>query len=103
MIRLTEANKVCYVRPSADVTMKSVEQNHRYNVIGIIMTGMGNDGVEGIGHINSIDGITIAQDEKPSAIWGMPKAAIDKGYIDFVLPPEQIREILVLMLDLLPI
>ena len=59
------------------------------------MTGMGKDGAEGLSHIKSIGGATLAQDENTSVIWGMPKAAIDTGKVDYVLPPEGIRNKLI--------
>jgi two-component system chemotaxis response regulator CheB len=92
IIQLVNSPKVCFVRPSVDVTMKSVEKTKGNNIIGIIMTGMGKDGAEGLSHIKSIGGATFAQDEKTSVIWGMPKAAINTGHVDYVLSPEDIRD-----------
>ncbi len=97
-IRLVNGPKVCYVRPSVDVTMKSVIRKSGDNITGIIMTGMGKDGAEGISHIKSIGGATFAQDEKTSVIWGMPKAAFDTGHVDYVLSSEGIRKKLIYML-----
>lgn len=91
IIQLVNGPKVCYVCPAVDVTMKSIKRNSGDNIIGIIMTGMGNDGAEGTSHIKSIGGTTFAQDEETSVIWGMPKAAIDTGYVDYVLSTEGIR------------
>ncbi len=98
---LTNGPKVCYVRPSADVTMKSVKKLNRWNIFGIIMTGLGKDGVEGMRHIKSIGGTTIAQDEQSSVIWGMPKAAIDTGCIDYVDSPINIHKALISMLGVI--
>ena len=91
IIQLVNGPKVCYVCPAVDVTMKSVRRNPGDNITGIIMTGMGKDGTDGISHIKSVGGTTFAQDEKTSVIWGMPKAAIDTGHVDYVLPTEGIR------------
>ncbi len=95
MIQLVNGPKVCYVRPSVDVTMKSVRKAAEDNITGIIMTGMGKDGAEGLSHIKSIDGVTFAQDENTSVIWGMPKAAINTGNVDHVLSPDGIRNKLI--------
>ncbi len=100
-VQFSNGPKVCFVKPSVDVTMKSTTKNNEDTIIGIIMTGMGKDGADGIGHIKSIGGTTFAQDEETSVIWGMPKVAINNGHIDSVLSPEQIREKLILKLGLL--
>lgn len=95
IIQLVNSPKVCYVCPSVDVTMKSVRKKPQDSIIGIIMTGMGSDGKEGIRHIKSVGGTTFAQDEESSVIWGMPKAAISTGCVDNVLSPEGIRKSLI--------
>ena len=95
IIQLVNSPKVCYVRPAVDVTMKSIKRNNGDNITGIIMTGMGKDGTEGISHIKSVGGTTFAQDEETSVIWGMPKAAIDTGHVDYILSMEGIRDKLI--------
>ncbi len=95
IIQLASGPKVCYVRPSVDVTMKSVRRKPGDNITGIIMTGMGKDGTDGISHIRSVGGTTFAQDEKTSVIWGMPKAAISTGHVDYILSAEGIRNKLI--------
>ena len=95
IIQLVNGQKVCFVRPSVDVTMKSIRKTTGDNITGIIMTGMGKDGAEGLSHIKSIGGVTFAQDENTSVIWGMPKAAINTGKVDYVLSPEGIRNKLI--------
>lgn len=92
---LREGARVNYVQPSVDVTMTSVTRQLGGSVVGIILTGMGKDGAEGIRHIKSIGGITMAQDQKSSTIYGMPKAAAQTGAVDYVLPPPRIAEKLV--------
>ena len=78
--------------PSIDVLMHSVAESYRNDAVGVIMTGMGRDGVDGISAIKAAGGMTIAQDEKTSVIYGMNKLAVDKGVIDSVLPLERIAD-----------
>ena len=85
--------------PSIDVMMKSVADSYGENAIGIIMTGMGQDGLEGIRAIKKAGGLTIAQDEKSSVVYGMNKAAVDAGLIDRVVPLERIAEELIKMVS----
>lgn len=78
--------------PSIDVMMESVADVYHKKALGVIMTGMGRDGVSGISMIKRNGGMTLAQDEKTSAIFGMNKIAIDTGVIDRVLPLEGIAQ-----------
>lgn len=78
--------------PSIDVMMLSVAEAYQESAVGVIMTGMGRDGVDGIAAIKSAGGCTIAQDEKTSAIYGMNKLAVDKGVIERVLALDQIAD-----------
>ncbi len=71
--------------PSIDVMMLSAAEIYKDRAVGVIMTGMGRDGVEGIAAIRAAGGHTIAQDEKTSAIYGMNKVAVDQGAIACVL------------------
>ena len=91
-IRLVHREKVNFVRPSVDVTMKSVKRESEDLVIGIVLTGMGKDGAEGIRHIKQIGGIAITQDKGTSVIYGMPKEAFATGVVDFVLTPLEIKD-----------
>jgi two-component system chemotaxis response regulator CheB len=81
--------------PSIDELMKSVAKNYKYRAVGLLMTGMGSDGVEGMRLIKSSGGITLAQDEKTSVIFGMNKLAIDRGYVDKIVTLEKIADELV--------
>lgn len=72
-------------RPSADVLFHSVAQEFGLTAVGIIMTGMGEDGAEGIGAIKFAGGMTIAQSEETCVVSGMPRAAIVKGYVNKVI------------------
>lgn len=81
-------------RPSIDVTMRSLAHHYGNAVLGILLTGMGRDGAEGLLAISRVGGITIAQDESSSIVFGMPKAAIELGAAKYILPPEDIAELL---------
>lgn len=72
--------------PSCDLLLSSVGEIYGDRSIGIILTGMGSDGVEGLGLIHRKGGMTIAQDESSSIIFGMPAVAAAKGYADHILP-----------------
>lgn len=90
-IILEDSARVNFVQPSADVAMRSLlKPLKKHHIVGVILTGMGKDGAEGIRHIKSLGGITIAQNQESSAIYGMPKAAVETGAVDFVLPPFKI-------------
>jgi two-component system chemotaxis response regulator CheB len=67
-------------RPSADVLLRSVGEEFKTQAVGILMTGMGDDGAEGLGAIKKEGGMTIAQSEDSCVVYGMPKAAIERGY-----------------------
>lgn len=77
-------------RPSANVLFRSVAEEFGSKAIGVIMTGMGDDGVDGLREIQRKGGTTIAQDEKTSIIYGMPKVAAEKGVADMVLGLDEI-------------
>ena len=89
---LFSGEKVNSVCPSIDVTMKSLVRPPSGKLAGVILTGMGCDGAEGIMHVKRIGGITIAQDQKSSIIYGMPKAAAETGMIDYILSTDRITD-----------
>ena len=91
-VQLFHGEKVNSVCPSIDVAMKTVVPPNGGRVAGVILTGMGRDGADGIAHIKKVGGITIAQDQKTSVIYGMPKAAAETGRVDFVLPTTRIAD-----------
>lgn len=97
---LEEGPRVNFVQPSVDVAMMSLlKPLKQKRIVGVILTGMGRDGAEGLRHVKLLGGITIAQDQKSSAIYGMPKAAVETGTVDFVLPLEKIGKKLVELLN----
>ena len=76
--------------PSVDVLFKSVADELGASGVGVILTGMGKDGAAGLGDIMRSGGLTIAQDEGSSAVYGMPKAAVDDGAVQELLPLDEI-------------
>jgi two-component system chemotaxis response regulator CheB len=95
VLRLKGKEKVNFVCPSADVTMMSLAWDLEAFFVGVVVTGMGRDGADGIVHIKKLGGATIAQDEKTSSIFGMPREAIRTGCVDFILPPDEISRKLI--------
>ena len=75
-----------YDRPSIDHLMQSAAVLFGSRSIGVVLTGMGTDGTEGLRAICEAGGLTIAQNEETSLIFGMPKSAIDNGCVNLVLP-----------------
>lgn len=83
-------------RPSVDVLFRSAARSAGSNAMGIIMTGMGDDGARGMLEMHQAGAYTVAQDEATSVVFGMPKEAIAKGGVDRILPLDQIaREVLI--------
>jgi two-component system, chemotaxis family, protein-glutamate methylesterase/glutaminase len=79
-------------RPSVTVTFKSVAAFYGRAAAGVLLTGMGEDGAEGLKTIADAGGLTIAQDEKTSVVFGMPGHAVAIGAARFVLPIGKIAE-----------
>ncbi len=79
-------------RPSVDVLFKSAARFAGANAIGVILTGMGRDGTEGMVEMHNQGSKTIAQDEASCVVFGMPKEAIAAGAVDYVLPLDSIPE-----------
>jgi two-component system, chemotaxis family, protein-glutamate methylesterase/glutaminase len=77
---LTDDPRVNGHRPSADVLFRSVAEEFKNQGVAVIMTGMGDDGAEGLGLVKKEGGMTIAQSEESCIVYGMPKAAIERGY-----------------------
>ncbi|MFO0910133.1 MAG: chemotaxis-specific protein-glutamate methyltransferase CheB [Isosphaeraceae bacterium] len=77
-------------RPSVDVLFRSVAEAYPRQAIGIVLTGMGNDGAKGLGPLKRSGAYLIAQDEASSVVWGMPKEAVATNLVDQVLPLTQI-------------
>lgn len=82
-------------RPSVNVLFRSVATAAGKNAIGIIMTGMGDDGAKGLKELHETGALTIAQDEESCVVYGMPKEAVKVGGVDAELPLEQLPELIV--------
>jgi two-component system chemotaxis response regulator CheB len=82
-------------RPSVTATMLAAARSFGAGTIGVLLTGMGRDGADGMLSIAAAGGITIAQDEASSVVYGMPKQAVELGAVQHILPLEQIVESLV--------
>jgi two-component system, chemotaxis family, protein-glutamate methylesterase/glutaminase len=95
MAVLSDAPPVNGHRPSVDVLFHSVAQEFGLTAVGVLMTGMGEDGAEGLGAIRAAGGMTIAQSEDSCVVSGMPRAAILKGYANKVLPLDGLGAFLV--------
>jgi two-component system chemotaxis response regulator CheB len=77
-------------KPAADVLFRTAAESLGRSVISVVFTGMGSDGAAGTRSIREMGGITLAQDEESSLIYGMPKAAAETGCVDIVLPLDRI-------------
>jgi two-component system, chemotaxis family, protein-glutamate methylesterase/glutaminase len=95
MVVLSDGPAINGHRPSVDVLFHSVAQEFGLTAVGILMTGMGEDGAEGLGALKSAGGITIAQSEDSCVVSGMPRAAITKGYAMKILPLETLAAFLI--------
>ncbi len=91
-IFLTDGGLVSRHRPSADVLFHSVAGAAGADALGVIMTGMGNDGTDGLVAMKATGAATLAQDEASSVVYGMPKEAVARGVIDTVVPLSSLAE-----------
>ncbi len=90
VIRIKDGPQEHYQRPAVDPLFRSVAKNVRENAVAVLLTGMGADGAAGMLEIRKSGGYTIAQDEKSSLVFGMPKEAIKMGAAQDVLSLEDI-------------
>jgi two-component system chemotaxis response regulator CheB len=91
-IRIFKGTPVNFCMPSIDVLFISAAKIFRNRTIGILLTGMGSDGVNGLGAIKQVGGKTIAEAEETCILYAMPKFAAEKGYADFILPNYEIKD-----------
>jgi two-component system chemotaxis response regulator CheB len=95
ILDLIDTEPVWSLKPSGDVLLSSISKAYGSKALGVILTGMGRDGVEGLKQIKNAGGRTIAQDETTSLIFGMPKRAIQMGVIDEIVPLSSISNELI--------
>ncbi|HWZ27896.1 MAG TPA: chemotaxis response regulator protein-glutamate methylesterase [Gemmatimonadales bacterium] len=91
-VDVTDGGLVSRHRPSADVLFASVAEHVGGEALGVILTGMGDDGAEGLVAMQATGAATVAQDEATCVVYGMPKEAVARGAIDVVLPISQIPD-----------
>jgi len=89
-VLLSDAPPVGGFRPAGTFLFHSAAQAFGASLVALILTGMGEDGVEGLRAVREAGGRVIAQDEKSSVVWGMPGAAVAAGLADLVLPLDAI-------------
>ena len=89
-ISISENRKEYIYKPSVDELMISAVDNFSGHVLGVILTGLGNDGLKGMKEIKNSGGRTIAESEATCVVYGMPKAVVDSGIADKVVPVEEI-------------
>ncbi|HLY16984.1 MAG TPA: CheB methylesterase domain-containing protein, partial [Bryobacteraceae bacterium] len=85
-LRLDTGNPVCFQRPSGTVLFQSMAQSLGAGVLGVLLTGMGEDGAAGLLDVRRSGGYTIAEDETTAVVYGMPAAAVKMGAVCESLP-----------------
>lgn len=95
LLGLTQTPPVNHVRPSATVLFESVARVYGAEAIGVLLTGMGEDGALGLKSIHDQGGVTLAQNEETCVVYGMPKVAVMLGAVDAALPLPRIAPRLV--------
>lgn len=98
-IKLHQQPSLHGVRPAADYLMRSVARYAGTNAIGLVLTGMGKDGAQGLVEMKKAGSYNIAQNEETCIVFGMPKVAIEYGAIDKVLPLEDIAKEILKQMD----
>ena len=91
-VEVTDGPLVSRHRPSVDVLFRSVAKFAGKNALGIIMTGMGDDGASGMKELHDTGAETIAQDEESCVVYGMPKEAVNRGGVDKIVSLNNISE-----------
>jgi two-component system chemotaxis response regulator CheB len=90
VVRLTHGRSASGCMPSVDPMLASVGAMYGSGALGVVLTGMGRDGVEGAARLVACGGSILAQDETSCAVWGMPRAILEAGLASAVLPPDKI-------------
>jgi two-component system chemotaxis response regulator CheB len=99
-VHLEDGQPVKHQRPSVDVLFNSVAKAAGGSAIGILLTGMGNDGTDGLLAMKNAGAFTVAQDEATSVVFGMPGSAIARGAVEVVAAVDDIGDIVLSTLEL---
>jgi two-component system chemotaxis response regulator CheB len=99
LVRIKDGMPVYYQRPSVDVLFHSVAKHAGRNAIGVLLTGMGADGARGLLAMHECGAYTLAQDEKTSIVFGMPKEAIKLNAVDEVVPLQAVTQSIISALN----
>ena len=94
-LTLSDAGRVHFVRPSADVLFAALAESWGAGAIAVVLTGTGSDGADGVRAVKDHGGTVIVQDEASSRFFGMPDAAIRTGKADRILPLGEIAPALI--------
>ncbi len=94
IIHLSKDPAVWAVRPAADPMMLSAVENLKTPLIGVVLTGMGRDGAQGVVEIKRAGGVVVAEDEQSCVIYGMPKAAAETGACDYIVSLSDMPQLL---------
>lgn len=94
-IRLTQSPSTSLFMPSVDVTMESALRHFGKGMVGVILTGMGNDGAQTMVKLHQAGGLTIAEHQSTAIVYGMPREVVERGAADLVLPCDEIGEAIV--------
>ena len=95
VVLLGDDEKVKGHRPSVNVLFHSLAHEFGANGVALLMTGMGEDGAEGLGEVKTAGGLTVAQDEHSCVVFGMPKAAIERGHAMRVVSLDALANLLI--------
>lgn len=94
-VKLNQNPPLHGVRPAVDPLFFTVAQHAGKNAVGVVLTGMGRDGAQGIAKLHECGAVTAAQDEETCVVFGMPKEAIATGCVDQVLPLHRVAQFLI--------
>jgi two-component system, chemotaxis family, protein-glutamate methylesterase/glutaminase len=93
--RLLQTPPIHHCRPAVDVLFRSAAEAAGHHLVAVLLTGMGSDGALGMQAIRAAGGTTIAQDEATSVVYGMPRAAVELGVVDHIVPLDAIAKAVV--------
>jgi two-component system chemotaxis response regulator CheB len=96
---LENSDKINNVRPAADFTFDSAAEIYKEKCLAVVLTGMGRDGAKGSFKIKHYGGKVIAESKETCVVYGMPKAVVEDGYADFILPNVKIADKIVDLLE----